>query len=109
MNKSAKPLILYSLAIFILLSVFLTGYIGVKLKYDQLTKEKVRMEEAINTAKNRQLYLTARMQYYTSEDRIVEIAINELGLIRRVDPRIVLEVSKEKIEMISNNLKEKYD
>jgi hypothetical protein len=30
-------------------------------------------------------------------------------MIKRVEPRIVLEVSKEKIDMINNLLKEKYD
>jgi cell division protein FtsB len=108
MKKSAKPLILYSLGVFILLAVFLLGYIGTKLKYDQLVREIVVQEETISSLKNRQMFLTARLQYYTSEDQIIKIAESQ-GLIKREDARIVLEVSKQKIMQINNMLKEKYD
>jgi cell division protein FtsL len=109
MKKSAKPLILYSLLTFILLSVFFLGYIRTKIKCDQTRKEIVEIEEAIQSNRKRQVFLTARLQYYSMEERIVNIATTELGMIRRESPRIVLEVSKEKIRMINNRLKEKYD
>jgi cell division protein FtsL len=109
MKKSAKPLILFSLIGFILISAFLLGYISTKIKCDGVRKEIVDLEANIVTKKNRQNFLTARLQYYMSEDRITEIASTELGMIRRVEPRIVLEVSKEKINMINNELKQKYD
>jgi cell division protein FtsL len=109
MKKSAKPLILYSLLAFVLISVFLLGYIGIKIRCDKLQKEIVSTEESIASKRNRQQYLTARLQYYTSEERIVNIAYTELGMIKREDPRLVLEVSREKINRINDMLKEKYD
>lgn len=109
MKKSLKPLILFSLSTFVLLSVFLLGYISVKIKCDQLSKEKVLKEEIISTEKNKQVDLTAKLQFYTSEERITEIASAELGMIKRSEPRIALEVSKEKINMIHGKLAERYD
>jgi cell division protein FtsL len=109
MKKSAKPLIIYSLAVFVFVSFFLLAYIGVKIRNDQLKKEIVSQEEGIASKKNRQMYLTARLQYYTSEERIINIAQTELGMIKREAPRLVLEVSKEKIDQIANKLKVKYD
>lgn len=109
MKKSAKPVLFYSFIIFILLAFFLTGYISTKLKYDQLTKEKVRKEAAVEELKHRHITLTAGMQAIISEERIKDIAINELGMIKRVEPRIVLEVSKEKIEMIEQQLAQEHE
>ncbi len=109
MKKSLKPLIAFSLSTFFLLSVFLLGYISVKIKCDQLAKEKVLKEEIINTEKNKQVDLTAKLQLYSSEERITEIASSELGMIKRTDPRIALEVSREKINMIHKKLTERYD
>jgi cell division protein FtsL len=109
MKKSAKPLIIYSLLVFVFLSVFLLAYIGLKIRCDQLNKEIVSQEEQIASKKNRQMYLTARLQFYTSEERIINIAQNELGMIRRESPRLVLEVSKDKINMIEKKLREKYE
>jgi len=93
----------------VLFSVFLLGSISIRIKCDQATKEKVLKEESIASKKDRQVYLTARLQFYTSEDRIVNTAINELNMIKRTEPRIVLDVSREKIERINQILKEKYD
>ena len=109
MKKSLKPLIAFSLSTFFLLSVFLLGYISVKIKCDQLAKDKVLKEEIINTEKNKQVDLTAKLQLYSSEERITEIASSELGMIKRTDPRIALEVSREKINMIHKKLTERYD
>jgi cell division protein FtsL len=109
MKKSAKPLILYSLLAFILISGFLLGYIGFKIRCDQLRKEIVVQEENIVSKRSRHQFLTARLQYYSSEERIMNIASSELGMIRLEDARIVLEVSREKINMIENRLREKYD
>jgi hypothetical protein len=72
-------------------------------------KEIVELEENIISKRSRHQFLIARLQYYAGEERIINIASTELGMIRREDARIVLEVSRDKIEMISNRLKEKYD
>lgn len=109
MKKSIKPVIAFSLISFLLLAAFLLGYISVKIKCDQLKREKVFKETNILNIQNNRQDLVAQLQNFSSEQRITEIALSELGMIKRTDPRIVIEVSREKIDLINSKLQELYD
>jgi hypothetical protein len=85
------------------------GYVGLKLECEILTKEKVYAQKILDSKKNKQISLVAEVQNLASEERIVFIASEELNMIKRTEPKILLSVSKEKIEMINDVLKDKYE
>jgi len=109
MKKSAKPVIVFLLFILVVLAAVVLGYVGVKLECEQLTKQKVLSQEELIAVNNKKTNLTAEVQYLSSEERIVSIANNELGLIKRTESRLTLTLDKSKVEELDNYLKEKYE
>jgi cell division protein FtsL len=109
MKKSAKPLIFFNSFVFIVITSLILGCVGVKLECEKLTKEKVLAEEKLKEVKNWKINLTAQDQELEAEERIVSIAETELGMIRRTDVPMVLDVSKEKIDEISKAIEKKYE
>jgi hypothetical protein len=109
MKKSAKPIIAYGLFISVLLTLFFLGYVGIKLNCERMIKEKVIAEEILSAKKNHRINLLAQHQFLSAEARIVEIATNELGMIKRNSPDMILSVSKEKINEISLKLEDTND
>ncbi len=109
MKKSAKPIILYSLFVFIAYTLLTLIYVGVRLECEKSTKEKVLTEEKLSDLKNWKINLIALDQSLLSEERIVSIAENDLGMIKRTDPAIILKIDKDKIEKISEQLNKKYE
>ncbi len=109
MKRSAKPIILLTLFYMITVTLFILGYVGIKLKCEELTKQKVLAEQELENRENRKLNLLAEHQALTSEDRIVPIAENELEMIKPADVPVFLNVDKDEIERISKIIKEKYE
>ncbi len=104
MKKNSKKTILFNLILIVTIAIFVLSYVGVKLKYDILTKDKVLLQKELNNKKNSRTNLFAQKQSLTSEERIVNIAKNELGLIRYLKPAKTLIVKKSKIEALSKKL-----
>lgn len=109
MKKSAKPLIVFVIFTFVASTFLILLYVGIKLECEKLTKEKVLTEGKLIETKNWKTNLIAQDQALSSEERIVEIAQNELGMIRRSEPPVVLKVNKDKIEEISKAIEKKYE
>jgi len=109
MKKSAKPLIFFNSFVFIVITSLILAYVGVKLECEKLTREKVLTEEKLKEIKNWRINLTAQDQDLSAEERIVGIAESELGMIRRTEAPLQLDVSKEKIEEISKAIEKKYE
>ena len=109
MKKSAKPSIMLGLFVFVIYAFLMLAYVGVKLECEKLTKDKVLAYEKLAQVKNWKVNLIAQDQALSSEERIVGIAQDELGMVRRTEPQLVVKVSKEKIEHIAEALKEKYE
>ena len=101
MKKSIKPFIALSVFIFVVFAFLTLVYVSVKLECEKLTREKVLISEKLNDLKNASINLTAENQSLSSEERIVSIAKNELGMIRDTQAASLMTVSKEKIEKIS--------
>lgn len=104
MKKNSKKTILFNLILIVTIAIFVLSYVGIKLKYDILTKDKVVLQKELNNKKNSRTNLLAQKQSLTSEDRIVNIAKNELGLVRYLKPTKTLIVKKSKIEALSKKL-----
>ena len=109
MKKGSKPFIFFVLFLLGTYSLLILGYVGVKLECERLTKEKFDMQKILDSKKNRQVSFIAEVQNLSSEERIVEIASEELNMIKGKDPKLILTVSKDKIEKISKDLKDKYE
>ena len=74
-----------------------------------MVKERFLLNEKLKAIENQNTALLGSRQDLTSEERIVEIAKNELGMVSVSEPQIILNVSKEKIERIDKLLKKKYE
>ena len=109
MKKGSKPLLLFVLFLLITYSLLILGYVAVKQECELLVKDQVESGKALDMLRNKQVSLIAEIQNLTSEERIVKIASEELNMIKRSEAKILLTISKEKIEMINDILKEKYE
>lgn len=109
MKKSSKPVILLTLFYFITAALFMLGYVGIKLNCEILTKKKVLAQEELSNKKNWKLNLTAQKQSLIGEERILNIARDDLGMVKQDNPILVLSVDKEKIETISQEVIDKYE
>jgi len=109
MKKGSKSFIGFSIFVFFSSTLLILAVVGIKLECEKFTKEKVITEEKFSDIKNSKLNLIAQDQALSSEERIVGIAQTELGMVRRTEQPVVLTVSKEEIEKISNALKKKYE
>ena len=109
MKKSAKPTILFVLFVFVAYTFIILLYVGVRLEYEKLTKEKVLAQQRLSDVKNWKINLLVQDQALSSEERIVGIAQDELGMVRDTVQPIILNVSKEKIEKISKTIDKKYE
>ena len=109
MKKGSKPFLFFSVLLFTTFIVLILFYVGIKLKCEELTKNKILAEKQLDLKKNWQVNLTVKYQFLTSENRITEIAEKDLGMIRGGSPVHKVEVSKDKIEKIEDRLKEKYE
>ena len=108
-KKGAKPFLFFSILLFTSFIVLILFYVGIKLKCEELTKDKILAEKQLDLKNNWQVNLTVAHQSLSSEERITEIAEKELGMIRGGPPVLKIQVDKEQIENIENQLKEKYD
>jgi cell division protein FtsL len=109
MKKGSKPFLLFSVMMFTSFIVLILFYVGIKLKCEELTKEKILAERQLDLKNNWQVNLTVKHQFLASEERITEIAGKELGMVRGGSPFLKIKIDKQQIEKIENLLKEKYE
>ncbi len=109
MKKGSKLFIAFGIFAFFTSTLLILAVIGFKLECEKLTKENVITKEKLSDIKNAKVNLIAQDQALSSEERIVSIARDELGMIRNTETPAVLTISKEKVEKISNALKQKYE
>ena len=109
MNKGSKHKILSTLFLLIVFTLLGLGYVSVKLKCEAMIKEKFLLGEKLKAISNQNIALLGQRQDLTSEERIVKIAKNELGLKVNTQPQMTVKVSKEKIDEIEKVLKKKYE
>jgi len=105
MKKNTKPLILSILLMLLMATALVLIIIGVRLKYEELTREKVKIEKLLKVENSGKVNLIAEYQTYSSEERIVPIAKNELGLVKRDQPKISISINKSLINEINRRLK----
>ncbi|AFH49916.1 Hypothetical protein IALB_2213 [Ignavibacterium album JCM 16511] len=109
MSKSAKPLIFYVLFLIVIVTIFFIAVVVVKISYEETIRSKEEAERRLKTENQKQVSLQAEYQDVTAEDKIRFSASSQLGMIKRIEPSIVIKVPKEKIEEFENELNLKYE
>ncbi len=109
MKKSAKPTIFLLITLLLIVTVFALVSVGLKLKYEQFLLQKDKAEKTYKTESQKKNKLTAEYQTVTSEERIVAVAKSDLGLIRNIEPALVIKYDSYKVQELNEILKEKYE
>ncbi|GIK20876.1 MAG: hypothetical protein HND40_09820 [Ignavibacteriota bacterium] len=109
MKKSSKPTLLLVLSLLLIVTVFALLNVGVKLKYEQKLLLKDKAEKTIKAENQKRIKLTAEYQTVTAEERIVNTAKSELGMIRNAGNTVIINVDRKKLEENQETLAQKYE
>jgi cell division protein FtsL len=110
MKRSSK--IKRIVGIFILIFIcggFIITYVALKKKCDNLIKQKVIAEEELKNQNTKRNNLFAQYQNLVSEERIIPIAVDELGMIIADPPIRVITIDKKQMADLQNLLQEQYE
>jgi len=109
MNKSAKPLIIKIIFLLVVVTSIVLVSIGLRFKYEELMREKSELNNMLIEERTKKVNLIADYQAFSSEDKIISVAENNLGMIRRTQPKITITVNKNLIKKANEKLKSKYE
>ncbi len=109
MKKSAKPLIVVVMFLLLVITAIVLIGVGLRLKYEESVRTKVELQKILKSERTKKVNLVANYQMVAAEDVIIRSAKNDLGMVKNSEPGIKITVSKDKIEELSQLLKEKYD
>lgn len=94
-------------AIVVLIVVFggaSSAYVALKRKCNDMKKQITELSDDLKNQDNKTLNLFAVYQQLTSEDRIMSIAENELGMVIADPPIMVIRIEREKINNLQSLL-----
>jgi cell division protein FtsL len=109
MKKSAKPLIVAILIILLTETAIVLVTIGLRFKYEELVRDKVKLEKILNDERTKKVNLIAEYQTFTSDERITAFAEDKLRLKKLTDPKITVTINKNHINKLNSELKLKYE
>lgn len=92
MTKSFRVHLILSL---ILVIVFVLLKAALERSVDKKESDSLKIEEAINIARNKNLKLTGYYQSITVEDSIVPFAVEKLGMIKNNDTLGIIVVKND--------------
>jgi cell division protein FtsL len=95
--------------ILIAVAFFFFLYVATSSEIKRINREKLSKREILNERKNRIEAMVVEVQKLSSEERIVGIAQDSLGLIRPEDNLDQIEASKEQIQQVEKLVNDKYD
>ena len=109
MKKSSKPIIFLLLTLLLIVTAFALVSVGIKLKYEQVLLQKDKAEKTYKAEDQKRIKLTAEYQTVTAEERIVDVATSELGLIRNIESPFIIKYNNDRVDALSETIKEKYE
>lgn len=110
MKKNSKPVIFVVIFFLLLVTGILLVAQGLRLKCEELIRERTQLDGEIRSHKINKVSLIASYQMYTTEDRIKQYAINQLGLIENdMETTKKVIIKKELIEETENKLNSRYE
>ena len=110
MKKNSKPAIFILVFFLVLITGILLVAQGLRLKCEELIRERTSLDEEIRAQKINRVSLIASYQMYTAEDVIKQYATTRLGLAENdmeISKKVILE--KKLIEETENELNNKYE
>ena len=109
MKKSHKPLIVVLFFLLVSLTAIFLISIGLKLKYEELTRKKVELEKNLRDENTFKIKLLADYQMYSDENTIETFARENLGMIKRNKAALKIKINQEEIDKINDELKSEYE
>ncbi len=109
MKKSAKPFIIKIIFLFVVVTTMVLVTIGIRFKYEELMRERSELNNMLKGERTKKVNLIAEYQTYSSEKKIISVAENKLGMIRRTQPKITISVNKNLIKKVNEKLRSKYE
>ncbi len=109
MKKSAKPAILTVLILLLVATTLVLSNVGLRFKYEELVRKKVELDKKLKDQSTKKVNLIAGYQAVSSENKIVFIAESKLGMVRRTQPKIIVNVNIKLIAEVNEKLKAKYE
>jgi uncharacterized membrane protein len=109
MNKSTKPVLLYSIVLLITISSFTVLTVITKISYEQLLMKKDSSNNELTVALQEQRKLNVIYQDLTSEDNIVPYAENVLMLRRNFRSVAQVKISEERLQFLEEALQMKHE
>ncbi|MGB5846934.1 MAG: FtsL-like putative cell division protein [Ignavibacteriaceae bacterium] len=109
MNESAKPLIIKIIFLLVVVTSMVLVSIGLRFKYEELMREKSELNNMLREERTKKVNLIADYQAYSSEEKIISVAENKLGMVRRTQPKVTITVDKNLIKKANEKLKSKYE
>lgn len=106
MKTDSKKFIVRMLTVFVLMTVIILVYVGLKLETDSIISEKEIISEKIKAASDKKIALIARYQNLTSADYIKKIATEELGMISNPVTEVSFTISLKDILTVENSMGE---
>lgn len=99
----------YLITIIILVAAFLFGYIYLMEEVKVQGRIRIRKEEELIGKRDKLEAKLVEVQQLSSEERIVKIAVDSLGLIRSLKPFETITVSKREIRQIKEIVEKSYE
>ncbi|MFB3057692.1 MAG: FtsL-like putative cell division protein [Ignavibacteriaceae bacterium] len=109
MKRSSKPFIIKIIFLLVVVTSMVLVSIGLRFKYEELMREKSEINNKLKEERTQKVNLIAEYQAYSSKEKIISVAENKLGMIRRTQPKIIISVNKNLIKKVNEKLKSKYE
>jgi len=91
------------------ISMILLTYVVVRSEIKRFTKEKILKLDMVNERFNRIESKLVEIQKLTSEDRVVKIAGDSLGLVRPKEKLEIISISRDQVSQMEKLLNSKYE
>ena len=101
MKKSAKPFIIKIIFLLVVVTSMVLVSIGLRFKYEELMRKKSELNNMLKDERTKKVNLIAQYQAYSSKEKIISVAENKLGMIRRIQPKITISVNKNLIKKVN--------
>ena len=91
------------------ISMILLTYVVVRSEIKRFTREKILKLDMVNERLNRIESKLVEIQKLTSEDRVVKIAGDSLGLVRPKEKLEIISISRDQVSQMEKLLNSKYE
>lgn len=109
MNNEKGHFVKNFLVFMLFVSVCLFGYVYLVHEIKSMNREIANRQNELKAKQDKIERKIVEIQKLSSEERIVQIASNELGLVRSAEYFEVLHIDKFKLERLNNIINGKYD